>query len=473
MKYLSKSIYCAIFLIFCSIFFSSGLKALDSETISLDEAMEWGKIHSPTMEKLLTEITTQQNKKNKIAAQLNWQVDLKTTTSYGTVSSINPNPADDLEGDLAISMQGSKSFSSGLSLEPEISFLEKDLADFDNLQDKVNFHLKLQQRLYPIIPNELEEKYYEFERDQTKSELDYQWQGEIKQIDWLESYLELIRLSAKAQLEEKNYHLADDNLKTVLQQEVIGEAGPQQVLTAEIGLQQAEIRMKQSNNKFTRQKESWYQQLGLAPGKKLILTESSAYLQEMIRLVDSFNEDLEDTGLLMEKVLAVHPQLKSNQLDQDLIQLQREWNGKKVRPEVNLNGNYDYQDESWSIGANLSYSLYDGGHNAVVDREFQNQLTLLESNYRQLSLDLSLQLKDYLHQLEIDQLTLKEKKLAVDKLRLETQSARQQLTKGLITQREWEEKDIQREFAEIDLQTAGDQVLISQLRLIQFIGLFE
>lgn len=473
MKSLSKWIYCLIFLLSGLLFLSGGLKAQDTQVMTLDQALEWGLMHSPTMEKFLTEINTLENKREQIAAELNWQVKLQTTTNYGTMQSLNPNPLDEPRGGLDVSLQGNKSFSWGLYLEPKISFQEKDLADFENLEDKVNFNLKLQQRLYPIVPNELEQRYYELEKDLTKSELNCQWQGVIKKIDWLEGYLNLIRLSAKAQLEGKNHQLAEDNLQTVLQQEVIGEAGPQQVLAAELSLKQAEIRLKQAENNFNQQKESWYQQLDISPEKEIVLTGNEPYVQEMRKLVDSSIAEFDDGEQLLAKVINVNPQVQANRLDQNMVQLQMEWDQKTASPQVSVNGDYDYQNDSWSVGANLSYSLYDGGQHALVVEDYHDQLLVLESNYRQLLTDLDLQLTNYLNQLEITQLTQEEKKLSVDKLTLEAQSLSKQLAKGLITEREWQQKDLNKELAEIDLRAATDGVLISKLRLIQFLGLFE
>lgn len=190
-----------------------------AEEIALKEVVTSGLIHNPTLQVLEDNISQLERDLASLKAQLDWQVDITGNFDKGEVNDSVPlsNSKEDVD-QLEIGIQGKKSFSSGFSIKPTITFTEEEPYDFDNLTDKYNLSLGISHPLYPSVPTEVEQKYYSTYNDLLKARDKLNWQQENKLIDFIQRYLELVSLQDNLELARENRQLSQNNLNLVLEQ---------------------------------------------------------------------------------------------------------------------------------------------------------------------------------------------------------------------------------------------------------------
>jgi outer membrane protein TolC len=324
--------------------------------------------------------------------------------------------------------------------------------------------------VYPLVPISQEQERYKAANELLKINQSLQWQQEIKKIDFLESYLNLFRLQERLFLAESNYQYAQEDLNRMLKKIEIGEAGEKQSLEAKIVLKTAEINLLQAQNDFNQQKKKWYLDLNLLEGVEVTLREDLPFLEENKNWVESLELNLEDQGKLMELLVANHYQIKANQLDQENAKKELEWDLTKNKPQINLYGAYDIKDNSWGVGIDLSYNIFDGGTKKLENEAYQVNLINLEDDYLQTVAELRLELVNLINLYTVGNLNLEEKLMSYQQAELEKESYQIQLKQGLISASEFKYQELNWQETEINLKSAQDEVFIDKLRLAQFLG---
>jgi hypothetical protein len=467
-----------LFLIITISFIFIGVNVLAKE-ISLEEALNWGIENNSSIKEI----------KDSIEA-IERSLDL-IDTEYGFKSEISANPiiaggfekqTDDNSNGIdeggsssessngpEISMKTTKLFSNGIFLQSEISIKEEDLFDLEKLSEGPNSTFSATKSLYPIIPITPEQEKYLSSNNLLKARENLTWQQEYKKIEFLESYLNLLRLRERLSLAKTNFQYAQDDLSKILKKIKIGEAGEKQGLEAKIALKKAEINFLQAQNTFLQQKNGWYLNLGLTEETEVPLAEDSPFLEETVKWAESLEFNLKEEEL-MELAVENHYKIKNNLLEQDSAQKEAEWNLTKNKPQVNLFGAYSSKDNTWGVGIELNYDIADGGKQKIEDEGYQVKLENLRDDYLQIVSELKLELSDLTNQQEINNLNLEEKLMSCKKAELEEESYQIQLQQGLISDSEFQYKMLNWQEAEIDLKSAKDKILINKLRVAHFLG---
>ncbi|MBA3062330.1 MAG: TolC family protein [Atribacteria sp.] len=195
-----------------------------------------------------------------------------------------------------------------------------------------------------------------------------------------------------------------------------------------------------------------------------------AFFRRNYKCADSLEFDFkveEFTELAVEN----YYKIKNNLLDQDSSQKEAEWNLAKNKPQVDLFGAYSSQDNSWGLGIELSYDIFDGGKQKIEDEGYQAKLENLKDDYLQIVSELKLELKDLINQQEINNLNLEEKLMSREKAKLEEESYQIQLQQGSISDSEFQYKMLGWQESEINLKSAKDEILINKLRIAHFLGI--
>ena len=190
----------------------------------------------------------------------------------------------------------------------------------------------------------------------------------------------------------------------------------------------------------------------------------------MVNWVDSFEfnfKEEEFTELAVEN----YYKIKNNLLDQDRAQKEVEWNLTKNKPQVDLYGAYSSKDNTWGVGVELSYDIFDGGKQKIEDEGYQAKLGSSRDDYLQIISELKLELSDLINQYEINSLNLEEKLMSCEKAKLEEESFQIQLQQGLISDSEFQYKILDWHEVEIDLKSAKDEILINKLHIAHFLGI--
>jgi len=172
----------------------------------------------------------------------------------------------------------------------------------------------------------------------------------------------------------------------------------------------------------------------------------------------------------MELAVDNYYKIRNILLDQDSSQKEAEWNLAKNKTQVDLFGAYSSRNNSWGIGIELSYDIFDGGKQKIEDEGYQAELENLKEDYLQIVSELKLELSDLINQQEINNLNLEEKIMSWEKAKLEEESYQIQLKQGFINDSEFQYKMLGWQESEIDLKSAKDEILINRLRIAHFLG---
>lgn len=478
----NNSFFFLTLLIVISFIFISLDIDIQAEEISLEDALNWGIENNSSIREIKDSIETIERSLNLI------------DTEYGFKSKISANPIivggsdklidDSSNGDdeedssseisssssSVISMKATKLFSNGIFLQSEISLKEEDLVDLEKLSEGPNSTFSVRKSFYPVLPIESEQEKYLASNNLLKARENLTWQQEIKKIDFLESYLNFLRLQEKLSLAKNNFQYAQDDLNKILKKIEIGEAGEKQEIEAKIVLKEAEINFLQAQNTFLQQKNNWYLNLSLPEETEVPLVEDSPFLEEIIKWVGSLELNLKEEEV-MKLAVDNYYKIKNNLLDQDSAQKEAEWNLTKNKPQVDLFGAYSSKDNTWGIGVELNYDIFDGGKQKIEDEGYQVKLENSRDDYLQIVSELKLELSDLINQYEINNLNLEEKLMSCEKAKLEEESYQLQLQQGLISDSEFQYKILDWQESKIDLKSAKEGILINKLRIAHFLGI--
>jgi hypothetical protein len=446
---------------------------IQAKEISLEEALNWGIENNSSIKEIKDNIETIERSLNLIDTEYGFKTKISANPiiagGFEKQTDDNSNGVD--EGDTSsessngpeISLKTTKLFPNGIFLQSEISIKEEDMIEGPNSTFSAT------KNLYPVIPIIPEQEKFLTSNNLLKVRENLTWQQEYKKIEFLESYFNLLRLQEKLSLAKTNFQYAQDDLDKILKKIEIGEAGERQKIETKIALKKAEINFLQAQNTFFQQKNIWYLNLGLPEETEVPLVEDSTFLEEIVKWVDSLEfsfEEEEFTELAVEN----YYKIKNNILDQDSAQKEAEWNLTKNKPQVDLFGVYSSKDNTWGVGIELNYDIFDGGKQKIEDEGYQAKLENLKDDYLQLVSELKLELSGLINQQEINNLNLEEKLMSWGKAKLEEESYQIQLQQGLISDSEFQHKMLEWQESEIDLESAKDEILINKLRIAHFLG---
>ena len=468
-----------LFLIIFTSFILTG-ENVQAKEISLEEALNWGiennssikeiKDNIETIERSLTLIDTEYGFKTKISANPIIAGGFEEQTDDNSNGIVEEDTSSESSSSPKITLKTTKLFPNGIFLQSEISIKEEDLFDLEKLSEGPDSVFSATKNLYPVIPITTEQEKYLTSNNLLKARENLTWQQESKKIEFLESYLNLLRLQERLSLAKTNFQYAQDDLDKILKKIEIGEAGERQEIEAKITLKKAEIDFLQAQNTFLQQKNRWYLNLGLPEETEVLLVENSTFLKEILEWADSLEFNLKEEELI-ELAVDNYYRIRNILLDQDSAQKEAEWNLTKNKPQVDLFGAYNGKDNSWGIGIELSHDIFDGGKQKIEDEGYQAKIENLKDDYLQIVSELKLELSDLINQQEINSLSLEEKLMSWEKAKLEEESYQIQLQQGLISDSEFQYRMLNWQEAEIDLKSVKDDILINKLRIAHFLGI--
>jgi len=467
----NNSFFILILIIFTSFIFAGA--NVQAKEISLEEALNWGIENSSSIKEIKDSIETIERSLGLIDTEYGFQTKISANPIIAGDSSIitndESNSSESSDGS-KISLKTTKLFPNGLILQSEISLKEEDLFDLEKLSEGPRSTFSATKSLYPVLPIESEQEKYLASNNLLKARENLTWQQENKKIEFLESYFNLLRLQERLSLAKTNFQYAQEDLDKILKKIEIGEAGERQEIEAKIVLKKAEINFLQAQNTFLQQKNGWYLNINLPEETEVPLVEDSSFLEEIKKSVESLKLNLDDQKKLIGLIEDNHYQIKANQLDEDSAQKEAEWNLSKNKPQVDLFGAYSSKDNTWGIGIELSYDIFDGGKQKIEDEGYQAKLENSRYDYVQIVSELKLELSDLINQQEINNLNLEEKLMSWEKAKLEEESYQIQLQQGLISDSEFQYKMLDWQESEIDLKSAKDEILINKLHIAHFLG---
>lgn len=394
-----------------------------------------------------------------LKARQDWQVDI--AAFYNESFSEKDSQLNNLGTQNRVSINIVKTIPSGLTIQPVISFTGEEL--------EPEFAIEFSHTLLPSTPTELEKQIYRKEKELFKARENLLQQKISKIISWLESYLNLTRMTEKQEIYKQTVNKAKNNLKEVQKKIEIDEAGKGDLLTARISLENANYTLIETEKRIEEVQMSFYQALGLK--EPLIIDDKSDYLVYLRNRVEELITAYTRTEKLMNIIKDKNYDLLVNRIDRESIKKEIEWAEKEGKTSLNISGGYNTDQDELSIGLNLSHQLYDGGERELGLEKKEIELNNNLEQYNDIYNQLEIKLKQYLNTVELSELKLKKDKISLEKSRYELEVGQKQLDMGLIGYLECQELWLNRKETEINIKSILDQLLLDKINLIKFINI--
>ncbi len=447
---------------------------ITAEKLTFEKAIELGKENNYEIEQKREAIIELERQRAIIEAGIDWRLGVKSNPNQysGPVPTLSIT---DNKEELGISLQGGKTTINGLSINSSLS-LETDISKIKNLDEKYNFSLNVSKRLYPILPTQTEKNLILKDNELiiAKDELDLI--ENRKEVDWLESYLMILRLKERLEYSKKSYQIAFDELDLVKAQVKIGEAGQDQLLLAKINLQEAKLQQDQLLTSILQAEDNLSLELGLT-ASNIKFNKSDSYVSRFVNKLDSINlNDIDEEVVKLIKNNNV--QLREIMLNKDYAENQLEWQLKDDDLKVDAFGAYNYnaaamnEKDSVQVGVDISYDFYDGGQQELAVKGIKSKIKNLDKQYAHTLEQLKLQLNGMINEQKLNKMKLNSTKTGLEKARLVEKLYKNQLNEGLITENQYKQKALAVNQAEVDYKESKDQLLLGKLGIALFLGLY-
>ncbi|MCJ7657360.1 MAG: TolC family protein, partial [Candidatus Atribacteria bacterium] len=244
---------------------------LQAKEINLKEAIDWGIQHNYDLEEIRYNIETLERDLEILDAGKAFQVSLNATPVWDFGAGKSDTGL--------ITLTAEKTIVDDLNISTEISWNENDFADisFEGVVEGANASIQLEKQIFPDSYNQSEQQIFQTENNLKKKVEELAWKEAEKQIDFIESYLALVRLTEEVNLAEKSFQLATEELERVQQQIRLGEGGYQQEAEAKIALMEAENQFFNLKQNLVQQQKEGYLELNLSEDIQVQFKEEPAY----------------------------------------------------------------------------------------------------------------------------------------------------------------------------------------------------
>lgn len=454
--------------------------AINASELSINELFEHGKKNNFELKQKEEALKAIEREMAVLQANLDWQLGFSSNISYNSAGPTYKSSLPLEEGEIAtLSLQGGKTTISGISISSELSLTETDPLSFENLDEKYRFSLNISKRLYPIIPDNTEKNFMQANNRYLIAEAEFKQLQKQKEVDWLESYLNIFRLQQQLKYANEGLKLAHKNLEQVKGKQKIGEAGKEQLLMAEISVKEAKLQQDQLKNNLSQARDSMLLELGLNNNQDMVFTvgEISKYIVELKKR-EFITDDLTNMAELVRLLKKNNIQLRKLQYDIDYAENELKWQKREDGIKVDASTAYNYNGaasgdkNSYSINLGLSYDFMDGGQQELAMTGIERKIKNLKDQYQNTLEKLKIQLKGLLNQQKTNQLKVATKKTALEKAQLELKLYQKQLENGLLSEIQYQQNKLEVLQDEMDYKLARDSLLISKLKLALFLGIY-
>ena len=441
-----------------------------AEELTFEEAVEVGLENNLELVRAQDNVKQLQRELKKIKTGSDWQVDVAAESRVNNFTDqiLNTNDGDSNSKELDMSISATRKYWSGLTLQPEIYFSDDDLEA--GQQEDAEFKFSVTQDLYPKKPIGAEQNYIQQELELKKAQAELADEKNNKIIGWVEQYLNLLRVKHKYNLAQQNYHLYQDELDEVLAQQKIGEAGASDLLQAKANLKEAQYQLENSRDDYQQSKKSLRNDLGLLSEQELKVSNNTNYLVAIRKIAASATDKLDKLEQLFSSAKESNQQFLTAKLNYKSAKYNLDWEQLEDKADVNLIGSYDSAEQKWQAGVSVAYNVFDSGKQEYETENLKQELDILQQEQLDIIKDIELKVEELVNQVKAEQTNLAAKKHLLEKAKLDKEIAKKQLAAGLIDRLKFNKEKIALEEAEINLKEAQDDLLISKLELIDYLG---
>jgi len=477
MKFNKKTFRFITVIIITSILFLPGV--LQAKEINLKEAIDWGIQHNYDLEAIRYNIETLERDLAILDSNKALQINLEVTPIWALggqesdISNEDSNQSSTKSETSLLNLKAEKTIANDLNISAEISWNENDFVDlsFEGIVEDVNASIQLEKQIYPDSYTQSEQQTFQTENDLKKEVEELAWKEAEKQIDFIESYLNLVRIIEEVNLADKRLRLAAEKLERVQQQIRLGEGGYQQEAEAKIALMESENEFFNLKQNLIQQQKKWYLELNLPEDIQVQFKEEPAYLETLRSRMKQLTLESEKQETLFKQVLEKHYEIKNAYIDKESILKEAEWTENEGKPQINIYGGYDLSDDYWYTMLDLSWNLTDGGAQKLKEEEAEATILQKEKELDQLIKTLQLEMNQIIDQDQYNQLNLQAKLAALEEEQFTKNVLEKQYQEKIISSTQWQNQLIALAEEELKVKEAQDLLLVNRLRLAHFLGI--
>jgi len=477
MKFNKKTFRFITVIIITSILFLPGV--LQAKEINLKEAIDWGIQHNYDLEAIRYNIETLERDLAILDSNKALQINLEVTPIWALggqesdISNEDSNQSLTKSETSLLNLKAEKTIANDLNISAEISWNENDFVDlsFEGIVEDVNASIQLEKQIYPDSYTQSEQQTFQTENDLKKEVEELAWKEAEKQIDFIESYLNLVRIIEEVNLADKRLRLSAEKLERVQQQIRLGEGGYQQEAEAKIALMESENEFFNLKQNLAQQQKKWYLELNLPEDIQVQFKEEPAYLETLRSRMKQLTLESEKQETLFKQVLEKHYEIKNAYIDKESILKEAEWTENEGKPQINIYGGYDLSDDYWYTMLDLSWNLTDGGAQKLKEEEAEATILQKEKELDQLIKTLQLEMNQIIDQDQYNQLNLQAKLAALEEEQFTKNVLEKQYQEKIISSTQWQNQLIALAEEELKVKEAQDLLLVNRLRLAHFLGI--
>lgn len=411
----------------------------------------------------------------KLKANLGWQYDLKLSYNRGEQVQLSDDRTDEPVESLGtqerynISIGGGRSFLFGLNLTTDLTVIDSQDLNFDDLRDDWQLDLGANLRLWPRTPSDFEKNIDKLENNLALARLELEEaEGEFF-LELAGDYIEIIFLEKRQENNLENLEIAERRLARIEQRKEISEAGELELAEARLALRQVDRAYQSTERNLGRLKTDFEKKVainveidyGLIDQAEELLIEGKDSIDNRIEnYLANFSEVIRDSQV---------NSLEYSRLIQSLSEAEQEleWHDNEDSFEINLSATTEVNSGSWQAGFNISYPLYDGGFKGYEREELVAEIEIVNLNLEEFIFNLEQGLEAELDGLIIKLDELEDKEIEKEMSRLSFLQEEEAREIGAIDELELLEAELDYEAAIIDYDEARLELAIDLLKFEQ------
>ncbi|MGM0413973.1 MAG: TolC family protein [Bacillota bacterium] len=457
------------------------VNASEAEGMNLNQVLERAILETSELDAERKAVIDLEREIAILKANAGWQYDLNLSYNRSEeeqLSGIDQNEQLQATGSnerYNLSIDGGRSFLSGLNLSTDLTIVDSNDLDLDDIVEDWRLNLGLNYRLWPRSPSEMERALKDLENNLELARLELEDAEEEFFLGLIEDYLEIMFLDKKQENNLKELNMVEERLARVERRKEIDEAG-------ELELEEAKLAL--------RQRERIYQSTGRTLGSLKRNFENKAEIDDSINYSlrdevesllfanrDNFGERINNYFNDSSVVIKARQSnsLEYERLMQSLSKAEEEleWHDAEDTFQMNLSASRELNEGSWQAGFNISYPLYDGGVTKYEREELVAEIKNINSNIEDFNFNLEQGLKAELDDLitKLDELEGKEIEREMSRLSfLQEEQAREV---GAIDDLELLQAELEYESAIIDYNEARFGLALDLLKFEEKLGYWD
>ncbi len=241
----------------------------------------------------------------------------------------------------------------------------------------------------------------------------YEQSVEDQIFSLIQAYYGVLQAQGMVEIRQEALDIVNEHLRVVKNNLEAGIAIKRDLLQSQIEQRNAEEDLTAAEN-----------DLKIAQ-RRLSQLLSSNKIYSPAQPVINFNFDLEQDKLFQTAV-ENDQQLMILELNKEIVKLNQKLEKQYYRPNISLNGSYDWQGEefmdekSWSMTLGVNVPLYDGGKGSINAEKQEKELKKIANNFQDLLENIDIEVEDSI-------LTVKETEEAIELEQLSLENAEENL----------------------------------------------